>query len=515
MIKRILWIGLLAAVLACSNDNQSDSGGTTDAGTVTDSAGQDAGGVDAGSGDSGNADSSGSQQDAGAQPVEDPKPLGKAVSKDKATAAPVGTWVYAIHKSGATVTSAIASGTFTVPKAGTSAYNLNWLDAKANDKGEIGPFGSNGQGVWLAMAPDIKEPTTYIARVDNVQFIYGGKRRRPGDIYGHGMARVPLHLNAGESFVAMGRGGRKVKLPMQTSKAELWLNPHDQTFSDLREDHDDPSWLGLPLLNLRPKTVSEIHVRVIENDHFKASNTVWPGIAPLAVTHVGVHLRPKKAWPKAGDKDNPVKIPIKLRVEAKDADMSYELDIERTIVAVTKQFRQSYRSKVDGSIQYYGVREPQPFDPAKKYAMVLSLHGAGVAGIGQAGSYGPKDWVYIIAPTNRRRFGFDHEEWGHLQDLASHDDALARFPIDPLRKYVSGHSMGGHGTWQFGIHHAHEFALVGPSAGWDSFYTYGGSKKPQHPLLRARAHSDSSRYIRNLTNRTVYVIHGTADNNVP
>jgi hypothetical protein len=50
-------------------------------------------------------------------------------------------------------------------------------------------------------------------------------------------------------------------------------------------------------------------------------------------------------------------------------------------------------------------------------ALVLSLHGAGVQGIGQAQAYSPKDWAYLIAPTNRRPFGFDWEEWGRRNGL--------------------------------------------------------------------------------------------------
>jgi hypothetical protein len=92
---------------------------------------------------------------------------------------------------------------------------------------------------------------------------------------------------------------------------------------------------------------------------------------------------------------------------------------------------------------------------------------------------------------------------------------MARFGVDPTRVYLTGHSMGGHGTWQFGVHHHGRFAVIGPSAGWDSFYTYGGAAKPQGPIARARAHSDTSHFIGNVRDRAVYVLHGTADDNVP
>ena len=121
----------------------------------------------------------------------------------------------------------------------------------------------------------------------------------------------------------------------------------------------------------------------------------------------------------------------------------------------------------------------------------------------------------MIAPTNRRRFGFDWEEWGRLDGVEVLEHAAATFGTDPERVYVTGHSMGGHGTWQFGALLTGRFAVVGPSAGWSSFYSYGGSTKPTGPFARARASSDTLNYVSNLARRAVYVIHGDADDNVP
>ena len=47
-------------------------------------------------------------------------------------------------------------------------------------------------------------------------------------------------------------------------------------------------------------------------------------------------------------------------------------------------------------------------------ALVLSLHGADVEASGQAAAYAQKEWCSIVAPTNRRKFGFDWEDWGRI-----------------------------------------------------------------------------------------------------
>ena len=147
--------------------------------------------------------------------------------------------------------------------------------------------------------------------------------------------------------------------------------------------------------------------------------------------------------------------------------------------------------------------------------MILSLHGAGVEGIGQARAYAPKDWAYIIAPTNRRPFGFDWEEWGRLQGLNALADATAHFNLDPTRQYLTGHSMGGHGTWQLGVHDAGRWAVIAPSAGWSSFETYTGRAIPDGLFGRARNHSHTNDFVENLVDKAIYIIHGSADDNVP
>ena len=90
-----------------------------------------------------------------------------------------------------------------------------------------------------------------------------------------------------------------------------------------------------------------------------------------------------------------------------------------------------------------------------------------------------------------------------------------RYGIDPTRVYLTGHSMGGHGTWHLGVHHPGLFAVLGPSAGWSSFMSYGGLQESSGARGRASAHHDTMDYLSNLSRRAVYVVHGDADNNVP
>ena len=80
--------------------------------------------------------------------------------------------------------------------------------------------------------------------------------------------------------------------------------------------------------------------------------------------------------------------------------------------------------------------------------------------------------------------------------------------------------MGGHGTWNLGVHFPGRFAAIGPSAGWVSFWSYGGGA--EYPddemgrlLRRAASPSDTLGLLDNLADRAVYIVHGTGDRNVP
>jgi pimeloyl-ACP methyl ester carboxylesterase len=146
-----------------------------------------------------------------------------------------------------------------------------------------------------------------------------------------------------------------------------------------------------------------------------------------------------------------------------------------------QSYKRTFQSEMDGSVQYYAVQPAVRSEKAAAPALVLTLHGAGVEAIGQADAYKPKDWCHIVAPTNRRPYGFDWEEWGRMDALEVLELAKKELKTDPQRTYLTGHSMGGHGAWQVGVTFPDRFAAVAPSAGWISFASYTGPKPPDSP----------------------------------
>jgi dienelactone hydrolase len=245
--------------------------------------------------------------------------------------------------------------------------------------------------------------------------------------------------------------------------------------------------------------------------------TALPPVPPLSTRKVGFRL----PAPPPGKGDG---VAVELQLVGKKDGERTPLDTAKVTIrrrTPGQSRKRTFVSAIDGSVQYYAV---QPADLAKDApapALFLTLHGASVEALGQADAYGRKTWGHVVAPTNRRPFGFDWEDWGRLDALEVLERAQKELGTDPRRTYLTGHSMGGHGVWQVGATFPDRFAAIAPSAGWISFASYGGGRRPEKPtpaeamLYRAASPSDTLALRRNYLHYGVYVLHGDADDNVP
>ena len=133
-----------------------------------------------------------------------------------------------------------------------------------------------------------------------------------------------------------------------------------------------------------------------------------------------------------------------------------------------------------------------------------------------------KPWAHILAPQGRRPYGFDWEAWSRDDVFEALADAREHYQFDARRTYLTGHSMGGHGAWHIGATFPDQFAAIGPSSGWISYWSYGGGMPSMETpsnidalLLRGYSASDTLKLLTNLTDSGVYILHGGADQTVP
>ncbi len=118
----------------------------------------------------------------------------------------------------------------------------------------------------------------------------------------------------------------------------------------------------------------------------------------------------------------------------------------------------------------YRLLRPINFDSEMKYPVIVSLHSGGRKGTDNlkqmktglrifSGEQIRKDYpCYIVAPQSQG-------EWSstHLKNIK---DIIKDLPsVDPKKRYVLGHSMGGAGTYKFIQTDTNYFAAAAPSAG--------------------------------------------------
>lgn len=171
---------------------------------------------------------------------------------------------------------------------------------------------------------------------------------------------------------------------------------------------------------------------------------------------------------------------------------------------------------VDGRRHAYQVYLPAQPMPAGGWPVILFLHGAG-----ERGSDGALPTTVGLGPALRRnpeRFPaivvFPQAPEGTLWAGPSVRIALAalrrtrsEFPTDPARIYLTGISMGGHGTWYLARRHPRTFAAVAPVCGWVA-RPPAGFPDPDPVLAPAEGNADLARVLRGAP---VWIFHGARD----
>jgi dienelactone hydrolase len=324
---------------------------------------------------------------------------------------------------------------------------------------------------------------------------------------------LPVKMEKGENSLLFecNRGGL-LKVKIDRVKEGLYLADKDLTVPDLFINETSDFVGALPIINATDKEQKNLLVKTWSGNSEPAYFTV-SNIQALSVYKTPFYIK-LPAQTTAGK--------VKLNIEIVSKSGSKEEVLASAVISLNVLNRgdihkETFISKMDGSVQYYAVNPP--VDLKTKPALFLSLHGAGVEAINQANAYSHKNWGYIVCPTNRRPYGFNWENWGRLDGLEVYNIAMKKFGIDSNRVYLTGHSMGGHGTWQLGINYSDKFAAIAPSAGWISIWGYRIGKRSDSSavsqmLMRSAKHSDTYAFTTNLRDNGIYIIHGSADDNV-
>jgi predicted esterase len=169
-------------------------------------------------------------------------------------------------------------------------------------------------------------------------------------------------------------------------------------------------------------------------------------------------------------------------------------------------FKKAYRSQVDNTLQPYRVFVPSTYDGKKAFPLIIALHGMG----GDENSYfdgyangafktEAEQRGYLVACPKGREPASMYVGSAERDVLDVMAEMQRSYRIDPARIYMTGHSMGGFGTWSIAVNHPQLFAALAPVAGGGNVLDV---KKIAH-IPQIVVHGDDDRTVPVARSRTM------------
>ena len=411
-----------------------------------------------------------------------------------------------------------------------------WTEIKVDSSSTFNNRVLRGAYVYLSYRSN-KEETVLFEASGHTQAIINGFPHE-GDYYDFGYSLIPITLKKGVNVFVL-KAGRfpRVRARLIQPKSPVLLTQRDMTLPDLLLGEDLDYKGAIRVVNASDAWVKGHEIQVVHEG--STSSSTIPAIPPKSVRKVAFKIPSSKSTTAQ-------KSTLQLKLAGPSQQILDEQEIAIYIKSKHDKHKRTFVSQMDNSVQYFSVAPSSNHD-LENGALFLSVHGASVEAVNQANAYKQKDWGTVVAPTNRRPFGFAWEDWGRLDALEVLEEGKRIYQPNSQKIYLTGHSMGGHGTWYLGATYPDKFAAIAPCAGYPDLLGYRDSfvkralsaseeelkrwgitpkmleemqKKPQltemdHMILRAGNPSRTLKLKRNYLQQGIYVLHGEKDNVVP
>jgi pimeloyl-ACP methyl ester carboxylesterase len=361
-------------------------------------------------------------------------------------------------------------GTLVPPRAGAPApSNLSgedqvWNAIKAEEDGKFRGEVIRSGYLYIRFESDAERIALLLVTGHNMLYLNGEPRM--GDLYSYGYMRLPVKIRRGvnEIFIQSGRFSARTGISAGLAEVDrpVGLLVDDATLPMVLPGDLEPLWAAVRVINATERPLEGLTLRAVAGG--RVMEEALPPVPALSLRKVPFRFDPSQV-------NQPGQVTLRLEL-MRGSRVIGEAELTLTAAAPGAHYSRTFVSEIDGSVQYYSVA-PQTGAPSQAPALFLSVHGAEVEAISQARAYRPKDWGVLVAPTNRRPRGFNWEDWGRMDALEVLDIAIREFNPDPKRIYLTGHSMGGHGTWYLGATYPDRFAAIAPCAGYPTLSSYG------------------------------------------
>jgi pimeloyl-ACP methyl ester carboxylesterase len=384
-------------------------------------------------------------------------------------------------------------------------------DARAIKSNAEGWFEDRAlRSAYVYMPVEATSDGTVLLDAAGHTMVYVNGVPRGGDPYGFGYLTLPIRLHKGRNDLLFVSGRGRIRAAIQQVQKPVEFDVRDLTSPDVLTTDRGRLEAAIVVRNASEKDLTNLEISA-KSAEGREVRSKLPRVPGESIRKVPFNFEVPGTLPKD-------KVSLTVRL-LQGGNLLDEKTVDIRVRDPKQTYKRTFRSRVDDSVQYYVVNPAQK--PSKSNALVLSVHGASVEATNQADAYKSKDDVTIVAATNRRPYGFDWEDWGRIDALEVLSIAKRTIPHDPASVHITGHSMGGHGTWYLGTLYPDLFASVSPAAGWISFWSYGGGWDPENPtpteqiLRRSMNASDVLARLQNTQAQGLFVLHGDADESVP
>jgi pimeloyl-ACP methyl ester carboxylesterase len=289
----------------------------------------------------------------------------------------------------------------------------------------------------------------------NGRLIHIEQRTRAYPRLGNRLIYVELKRGRNPLLVKLpGSGTWGFALRVRQVKDRLVVDTANRLLPDLRVGEQTDGWGYVSVVNTSGAELTRVELRIQENELFEAETVELIRMEPGQVHKMNFKLRTKRA---VTSEDNPV-----LQAIVWVGREAHPIELKPRVRKREEYFVRTYRSEIDDSVQPYALLVPEEYDGSAAFPLVVALHGANVHDEFNIRGYTMRTWCIIVAPYGRGSTRY--REIGR-QDIFGAIEAVKRaFRVDEDRIYLTGHSMGGYGTFHLGLFYPDRFAALVPIA---------------------------------------------------
>ncbi len=252
------------------------------------------------------------------------------------------------------------SGTWVMPRAGDSvavpgSQAKKWEPVKAGPDGSFS--GGALRGGYLASSFWAAADSVMILESTGHGLVYAGGEPRGGDPYSNGYVHLPVKVWKGQNALLFQVGRGKLTARLTKPKGPAFLSTADMTLPDLIAGESVQAQGAVIVVNASSEHREDLAISAKVAGGAE-TRTVVPDLVPLSIRKVAFELG--GTGPSTGETT-----PLELRLERKaKGSGGWETIDSSTVKLQVRQTGQTYsrtfRSSIDGSVQYYAVVPPLP-----------------------------------------------------------------------------------------------------------------------------------------------------------